>query len=188
LTKSNAIALSRKLVNLYESLSPPAQVDYLLLNDLSLFLVRSELYNLAFHFTDLLFDTYGHTAGIYYHLIRGQAYQETGRVKAAERCFKAASKQRSALPFAHLGNLYFLQHKIDQYIKTVKQYLAYSRKPDVLKSLFLISLAYETALKPTLAQKTLRILVTLGNQLINLPPSEREILQRAVRKLPRNID
>jgi SAM-dependent MidA family methyltransferase len=178
-----ASSLASELVELYDSLTPAAQVDYLLLNDFSQLLVRHKLYELTFRFTDILLKTYQQAVGMYYYLIRGQAFQEIGQLAQAEACFQEACRYRAALPFAYLGNLYFQQNKMSHYIQTVKEYLKYSRKPDTLKSLFFISLAYEKIERMTEAQEVLRAIVQLGLELKELPQSERAVLDQATRQL-----
>ncbi|MBI5126887.1 SAM-dependent methyltransferase [Candidatus Roizmanbacteria bacterium] len=170
---------SEKINKLYHSLAKKVKNDYLLINNLALFLLQANFFQDAALYVNLLLEKYGHTVGIYYYLIKGKAAQEKGKLEEAEKFFKKAADQKSFLANAYLGELYWQQKRYLDYIKTIKNYLKDTRRGDYLRSMVSIAAAQEKLLRHKAAKKTLKDLINIGRKLKTLSEAEKESLKQA---------
>jgi len=173
-----------EITRLYNSLSRETQNDYLLLTNLSFLLLQTGFYKEAEHYADILFRKYGYSVGIYYYLVKGKVEQEWGNLKTAEKFFKKAiGDKKGFLAYAYLGELYWQEKRYKEYIKTLKEYLKYTRRGDHLKSMLSIALAQEKLSDKKSAQKTLEIIIDIGQKLKKISQAEKEILFQAEKQL-----
>jgi len=169
-----------RINDLYASLTPESKINYQVLNDLPFFLLQANFYKQASFYANLLFKNYHHTAGVYYYIVKGVTEQHSGNYKKAESLFKQTiNNQEGFLAFGYLGGLYWKQKRYPVYIKTIKEYLKYTRKNDYLKCMFFIALAEEKLRRRKATKEILAQLIALGQKLKYLPLPEQEFLKQA---------
>jgi tetratricopeptide (TPR) repeat protein len=163
----------------YQRLPHLGQIDYLVLNDFGQYLVKRGFTRESLILMRHLRTEYLHGHGVYYHLIRGEAFEKTSRLKLAEAEYLKATATGYPRAFAYLSNYYWRQQNYRAYIQTLKQYLKVTRKPDHLHTLHNIATAYHLLGQDKQAFQTLNQLVTLAPTITQLPGPERQALTAA---------
>ena len=173
---------SEKIRGLYRSLPAEAKVDFLLLNNLALFLTQAGLYQEADFYADLLPENYGHGVGAIYYLVKGKVKQAEGKLQEAEEFFQkavTAEGGRVLLPYIYLGELYWRQKRYREYIDVTKKYLKNIRKRGHLRGMVSIGAAQEKLFRSEAARSTLKMVAALGRKLKTISNSEKEALKQA---------